>query len=43
MSLADMTEIAGWLDASAAPLLVQLPQAEYEALRMAWALPPLSA
>jgi L,D-peptidoglycan transpeptidase YkuD (ErfK/YbiS/YcfS/YnhG family) len=43
MSLADMTEIAGWLDASAAPLLVQLPRAEYEALRPAWALPPFSA
>ena len=33
MSLADMTEIAGWLDGAAAPLLVQLPQAEYERRR----------
>ena len=43
MSLADMTEIAGWLDGLAAPLLVQLPLAEYEALRVAWALPPFAA
>lgn len=39
MALADMTAIAGWLDASAAPLLVQLPQAEYERLRGEWQLP----
>ncbi len=39
MSLADMTEIAGWLDGAAAPLLVQLPQAEYERFREAWGLP----
>lgn len=39
MALADMREIAGWLDASAAPLLVQLPQAEYAARRAAWGLP----
>lgn len=39
MSLADMSELAGWLDGAAAPLLVQLPQAEYEALREAWGLP----
>lgn len=39
MALADMIGIAGWLDASAAPLLVQLPQAEYEARRAAWGLP----
>ena len=39
MALADMSEIAGWLDASAAPLLVQLPQAEYAARRAAWGLP----
>jgi len=42
MSLADMTEIAGWLDAAAAPLLAQLPQAEYEALREAWGLPAVA-
>ncbi|MGB5208558.1 MAG: L,D-transpeptidase family protein [Azonexus sp.] len=39
MSLADMTEIAGWLDGAAAPLLVQLPQAEYERRRADWGLP----
>lgn len=39
MALADMTEIAGWLDGAAAPLLVQLPQLEYERWRVAWALP----
>ena len=39
MALADMSEIAGWLDASAAPLLVQLPLAEYTARRAAWGLP----
>lgn len=43
MSLADMTEIGGWLDGAAAPLLVQLPQAEYERWREAWALPAFSA
>ena len=41
MSLADMSEIAGWLDGAAAPLLVQLPQAEYEGLREVWGLPAL--
>ncbi|MBU1366081.1 MAG: hypothetical protein KKE51_19865 [Gammaproteobacteria bacterium] len=39
MALADMSQIVGWLDASAAPLLVQLPQAEYAARRAAWGLP----
>lgn len=39
MALADMREIAGWLDGAAAPLLVQLPQAEYERLRRVWGLP----
>jgi L,D-peptidoglycan transpeptidase YkuD (ErfK/YbiS/YcfS/YnhG family) len=42
MALADMSQIAGWLDASAAPLLVQLPQAEYAARRAAWGLPACS-
>ena len=32
MALADMTEIAGWLDGAASPVLVQLPQAEYESV-----------
>jgi L,D-peptidoglycan transpeptidase YkuD (ErfK/YbiS/YcfS/YnhG family) len=43
MALADMTEVMGWLDASAMPLLVQLPQAEYEVRREAWGLPAFPA
>lgn len=43
MAPADMTEIAGWLDGAALPLLVQLPQAEYERRRQAWGLPPFAA
>lgn len=43
MSLADMTEIGGWLDGEASPLLVQLPQTEYKRLREAWALPAFPA
>jgi L,D-peptidoglycan transpeptidase YkuD (ErfK/YbiS/YcfS/YnhG family) len=38
-ALADITEICSWLDAAAAPLLVQLPAAEYAHFREAWALP----
>ena len=41
MSLADMTEIGGWLDGAALPVLVQLPQAEYDRLRETWTLPDL--
>lgn len=41
MALTDMTALAGWLDAAATPVLVQLPQAEYEARRAAWGLPAL--
>jgi len=43
MALADMGEVAAWLDETAAPLLVQLPQLEYEALRAAWGLPQIGA
>lgn len=43
MALADMTAIAGWLDGAAAPVLVQLPWAEYAARRAGWALPELPA
>lgn len=39
MSLADMSELATWLDGAAAPLLVQLPRTEYEGLREDWNLP----
>ena len=38
-SLVDMTTVCAWLDAAANPLLVQLPQAEYERYRQPWALP----
>lgn len=34
-----MAELAGWLQNEARPVLVQLPQAEYERLRGAWSLP----
>ena len=43
MALAAMSEIAGWLDGAAAPVLVQLPQAEYERRRKDWGLPALAA
>ncbi len=43
MALADMSEIAGWLDGAAAPLLVQLPQAEYVRRAADWGLPAWSA
>jgi L,D-peptidoglycan transpeptidase YkuD (ErfK/YbiS/YcfS/YnhG family) len=43
MSLADMTEVAGWLDGAAAPVLVQLPWAGYERWREAWGLPAFAA
>lgn len=39
MALADMSALAAWLDGAAAPLLVQLPQAEYQNLREDWELP----
>jgi len=39
MAVADMTEIAAWLDGACSPVLVQLPQAEYERLRAPWGLP----
>ena len=42
LALADMCEIAGWLDGAARPLLVQLPLAEYERLREGWGLPVFS-
>lgn len=38
-SLADMTEICAWLDATRNPLIVQLPEAEYRRHREAWGLP----
>jgi len=38
-ALGDMREICQWLDATANPVLVQLPQAEYARYRDAWSLP----
>jgi hypothetical protein len=35
-----MSDLAGWLDGAATPLLVQLPRAEYARYRDAWGLPP---
>ena len=43
MALADMSEIATWLDGRASPVLVQLPLVEYERLREAWGLPAFVA
>ena len=43
MALADMSEIATWLDGRASPVLVQLPLVEYESLREAWGLPAFVA
>ena len=34
-----MDAVAAWLDADAAPVLVQLPEAEYARLKTPWALP----
>jgi L,D-peptidoglycan transpeptidase YkuD (ErfK/YbiS/YcfS/YnhG family) len=42
LALADMSEIAGWLDGACSPVLVQLPQAEYEVRREPWGLPPFA-
>ena len=39
MALADMLEIALWLDAARAPLLVQLPEPELARRQAAWGLP----
>lgn len=36
---ADIVMICDWLDGGAAPVLVQLPQAEYRRYRTPWALP----
>ena len=38
-ALAEIREICLWLEATASPCLVQLPQAEYARLRSAWQLP----
>jgi D-alanyl-D-alanine dipeptidase len=39
MKAAPMEELMRWLDPAAKPLLVQLPEAEYQRLRVKWQLP----
>jgi len=39
MEAAKMQDVLRWLDAKKRPVLVQLPQAEFERLRKAWGLP----
>jgi L,D-peptidoglycan transpeptidase YkuD (ErfK/YbiS/YcfS/YnhG family) len=43
MPQADLESLLGWLDPDRKPLLVQLPAAQYQALRHRWHLPSLSA
>jgi zinc D-Ala-D-Ala dipeptidase len=43
MAETTLKAIMRWLDPKAAPVLVQLPAAAYEALRAAWSLPALAA
>jgi zinc D-Ala-D-Ala dipeptidase len=39
MDTADITRLLGWLDPRQLPLLVQMPEAQYEQVRSAWGLP----
>jgi L,D-peptidoglycan transpeptidase YkuD (ErfK/YbiS/YcfS/YnhG family) len=39
MAPADMESLLSWLDPALHPILVQLPQSEYDRLRKAWGLP----
>jgi len=41
MEGSNLTELLRWLDPKRRPLLVQLPEGEYERLRRAWSLPAL--
>ena len=41
MSAGQMESLLGWLDAGDHPVLVQLPESEYQRFQAAWALPPL--
>ncbi|HET9957695.1 MAG TPA: L,D-transpeptidase family protein [Polyangiaceae bacterium] len=40
MEPANIQEVIHWLDPAASPVLVQLPEPEYEKYRSAWQLPP---
>jgi D-alanyl-D-alanine dipeptidase len=40
MDPADISRLFYWLDPGQSPLLVQMPEAQYEQLREAWKLPP---
>lgn len=42
MPLEDMQALLSWLDPTAAPVLVALPNSRYEALRVAWNLPAVA-
>jgi L,D-peptidoglycan transpeptidase YkuD (ErfK/YbiS/YcfS/YnhG family) len=39
MPAEQIQEVVRWLDATAQPVLVQLPEAEYQKVREAWSLP----
>ncbi len=39
MDTADITRLLGWLDPRQLPLLVQMPEAQYEQVRESWGLP----
>jgi D-alanyl-D-alanine dipeptidase len=39
MDPADIARLLDWLDPGKSPVLVQLPQAQYEQLRERWKLP----
>jgi D-alanyl-D-alanine dipeptidase len=41
LDAAALADIVQWLDRSRSPMLVQLPEREYERLRGAWSLPPI--
>jgi D-alanyl-D-alanine dipeptidase len=41
MDQADISRLFGWLDPGQSPLLIQLPETEYEHFRASWSLPEL--
>ncbi len=42
MAAGDLESLAVWMDHSASPILIQLPQSEYARLRQPWGLPNVS-